>query len=122
MNKKISAVLFCLSGIIFGLHAQNVFTMDDVIHRAQSQSPAFKQTETRRENRYWQYQYYRTNYNPQIRLISNNAGSLYNNSFTPVRQPDGSIEYLQLNQFNPGVNIALQQPISWTGGTLSVNS
>lgn len=122
MNKKIAAVLFCWSGITFGLHAQNVFSMADVIYRAQSQSPIFKQTETRRENRYWQYQYYRTNYNPQIRLISNNAGSLYNNSFTPVRQPDGSIQYLQLNQFNPGVNIALQQPISLTGGTLSVNS
>jgi len=121
MNKKLLAALICLSGIAFELQAQNVFSMTDVIHRAQSQSPIFKQTETRRENRYWQYQYYRTNYNPQIRLMSNN-GSLYNNSFTPVSQPDGSIDYLQLNQFNPGVNVALQQPISWTGGTVSVNS
>jgi outer membrane protein TolC len=110
--------LFCNAG----LRAQNNFSIADVIQRSQSQSPFFKQAETRKENRYWQYRYYKTNYNPQVRLISNNAGALYNNSFSPVRQPDGSIKYLQVNQFNPGVNFALQQPIQWTGGTVSVNS
>jgi outer membrane protein TolC len=121
MNKKIP-LLFVLVLWLVELKGQNIFSLEEVIHRAQSQSPAFKQAETVRENRYWQYRYYRTNYNPQIRLISNNAGSLYNKSFTPVRQPDGSILYLPLNQFNPGVNFALQQPVAWTGGTVSVNS
>lgn len=121
MNKTI---LFCCLVFISvsELSAQNRFTIEDIILRAQSQSPAFKQAQTRRENRYWAYRYFRTNYNPQIRMNSNNAGALYNNSFTPVRQPDGSIEYLPLNQFNPGVNVSLQQPIFWTGGTISVNS
>lgn len=96
--------------------------MEDVIGRTLSQSPAFKQAETRKENRYWQYRYFRTNYNPQLRMSSNNAGSLYNNSFTPVRQPDGSIKYLPLNQLNPGVNFGLQQPIQWTGGMVYINS
>jgi outer membrane protein TolC len=96
--------------------------MEDVVSRALTQSPAFKQAETRKENRYWQYRYFKTNYNPQLRMSSNNAGSLYNNSFTPVRQPDGSIRYLPLNQLNPGVNFGLQQPIQWTGGMIYVNS
>jgi len=102
--------------------AQNVLSIKDIIQRSQSQSPAFKQAETRRENRYWQYRYYRTNYIPQVRLLSNNAGPLYNNSFSRVLQPDGSVKYLQVNQFNPGINLALQQPIQWTGGMLSINS
>jgi outer membrane protein TolC len=122
MNRKFILFSFFSCLLFIETHAQNVFTLEEVIHRAQTQSPAFKQVETRRENSYWQYRYYRTNYNPQIRLISNNAGSLYNKSFTPVRQPDGSILYLPLNQFNPGVNFALQQPIALTGGTVSVNS
>ena len=96
--------------------------MEDVIGRTLSQSPAFKQAETRKENRYWQYRYFRTNYNPQLRMSSGNAGALYNNSFSPVRQPDGSIRYLPLNQLNPGVNFGLQQPIQWTGGMIFVNS
>lgn len=102
--------------------AQNIFSMADIIGRSQSQSPDFKVAETRLENRYWQYRNFRSNYNPQVRVISNNAGALYNNSFSPVLQPDGSIRYLQINQFNPGVNFALEQPIQWTGGVVSVNS
>jgi outer membrane protein TolC len=121
MNKVLLVViafyLFSLSAT-----AQNVLTIKDIILRSQSQSPDFKQAETRRENRYWQYRYFRTNYNPQVRMISNNQGPLYNNSFSPILQPDGSIKYLQVNQFNPGVNFALEQPVAWTGGTVSVNS
>jgi len=110
-----------LCGYLQG-EAQNVLTITDIIDRSQSQSPDFKIAETRRENRYWQYRNFRSNYNPQVRLISNNAGALYNNSFSPILQPDGSIKYLQVNQLNPGINFALQQPVQWTGGTVSVNS
>lgn len=120
MNKLI-LILGCMLLLNAG-QAQNKFSMPEVIDRALSQSPAYKQAETRKENRYWQYRYFRTNYNPQLRLSSNNAGSLYNNSFTPVRQPDGSIKYLPLNQLNPGVSVGLQQPIQWTGGMIFVNS
>ncbi len=102
--------------------AQTALSISDAIQRAQSQSPTFRQIETRKETRYWQYRTFKTNYSPQVRLISNNAGSLYTNSISPVRQPDGSIQYIPINQFNPGVNLALQQPLHWTGGTLSFNS
>lgn len=50
------------------------------------------------------------------------AGSLYTNSISPIRQPDGSIIYLPVNQINPGVNFSLQQPIQLTGGLIAVNS
>lgn len=117
-------ILFTVLNFATALHAsfgQNRFTLEDVIHRAQSQSPVFKQNETRRETRYWQYRFYKTNYNPQIRMNSG-GGALYTNSITPVRQPDGSIIYLPVNQLNPGVGFALQQPIQWTNGTISVGS
>jgi outer membrane protein TolC len=122
MNKYFSVVALALVISTGPVSAQTTFTLDEVINRAQTQSPAFRQTETRRENRYWQYRFYKTNYIPQIRVNSNNAGALYNNSFSPVRQPDGSIIYLPLNQFNPGINFSLRQPIEWTGGMISVNS
>jgi hypothetical protein len=93
----------------FDASAQHIFSLGDVINRAQSESPAFKQTETRRENRYWQYQYYRTNYVPQIRLNSNNAGALYNNSFNWTQLDDGTFGYLPVNYFNPGVNLSLHR-------------
>jgi outer membrane protein TolC len=121
MNKTFLLIfIICYSNLY--VRGQNVFSIEDIIQRSQSQSPDFKVAETRKENRFWQYRNFRSNYNPQVRLISNNAGSLYNNSFSPVLQPDGSIRYLQINQFNPGINFALEQPIQWTGGIVSVNS
>jgi outer membrane protein TolC len=120
MNKALIVIIFCWCKL--QVSAQNVFTITEIIQRSQSQSPDFKVAETRRENRYWQYRNFKSDYNPQVRLISNNSGALYNNSFSPVLQPDGSILYLQVNQFNPGVNVALEQPIQWTGGTVSINS
>ena len=54
--------------------------------------------------------------------MNSNSGALYTNSITPIRQPDGSIQYLPINQINPGVNFSLQQPIQWTNGTISMNS
>lgn len=122
MNSKILCILFVLIAVLSESKAQATFSIGEVIQRAQSQSPTFRQVETRKETRYWQYRTFRTNYSPQVRLISNNAGALYTNSITPVRQPDGSIQYIPINQFNPGINIALQQPLHWTGGTLSFNS
>ena len=122
MNRKTLLAFLVFQTALLNLQAQNIFTIEEVIHRAQTQSIAFKQTETRRENRFWQYRTYRTNYNPQIRMSSNNNGALYRNSISPIIQPDGSISYLQLNQWNPGVNLGLQQPIQWTGGNISVNS
>jgi outer membrane protein TolC len=125
MNKLFLSFTFFCCGLLLAVpdaSAQKAFTVEEIIQRSQSQSPDFKVAETRRENRYWQYRNFRSNYNPQVRLISNNAGPLYTNSFSPVLQPDGSILYLPINQFNPGVNFALEQPIQWTGGTISINS
>ncbi len=116
-------LLFCFVAISLRVVAQNTFTIQDVIARSQAQSVYAKYVETNREVSYWKYRNYRSNYNPQIRLSSStNAGAFYNNSFTPVVQPDGSVQYLQVNQLNPGINVGLEQPISWTGGLISVNS
>jgi outer membrane protein TolC len=117
---KIAMIILVASG--HAMWAQNVFTISEVIQRSQSQSPEFKVQETIRENRYWQYRTFRSNYNPQIRLSGGNAGLLYNNSFSRVLQPDGSVRYLQVNQINPGINLGLEQPIQWTGGVISMNS
>ncbi len=119
MSKKLllfSLILYCATLA----RAQNVFSIEDIILRAKNQSIFSKQAETQRETSYWQYRSFRTNYNPQLRLNGNIP--TYTNSVTPVIQPDGSIEYLPLNQINPNINVALQQPIALTGGMISANT
>lgn len=100
--------------------AQTVYTLEDVIRLAQNQAPAAKQAINQKETSFWQYRTYRTNYNPQLRMNGNLP--TYTNSYSPIRQQDGSIVYRAINQINPGLNFGLQQPIALTGGTISVNS
>jgi len=100
--------------------AQEVFTLDDIIARSKAQSPASKQAETQLENRYWQYRYYRTNYNPQLRL-DGSAPSFYR-QVSQIPQPDGTFVYRQVRQTNNNINLGLIQRLRWTGGTISANS
>lgn len=123
MNRTIT--LLVATGIILsvwqGSFAQiSRLTLDDVVEMAKSQSPRSKQAETRKENLYWTYRYYKSNYNPQLRLSGNFPN--YSQDFTPVTQPDGSIEFRSRQQTNSALTLGLQQPIPWTGGVVSVNS
>ncbi|MGE0771671.1 MAG: TolC family protein [Cyclobacteriaceae bacterium] len=119
MNKRfLLPALLVLIGL--PLFSQNTFTIGDIIDRAITQSPASKQAETRKENRFWQYRSFRTNYNPQLRL--NGSAPSFSQSYIPVRQNDGTIIFRPINQTNSTMNLGLQQPLQWTGGNLSINS
>lgn len=120
MNKKNVLVIILVLGFILPSQAQNIFSIEDIIDRAKQQSIFSKQAETQKETSYWQYRSYRTNYNPQLRLNGNLPA--YTNYVSPVRQPDGSLLYIPVNQTNPNLNFGLQQPIALTGGTISANT
>ncbi|SKC57722.1 TolC family protein [Ohtaekwangia koreensis] len=122
MNKLYSSLsifflLFAISSFAYG---QTVLALEDIIARSKGQSPASKQAETRKENRYWQYRYYKTNYNPQLRL----EGSLpsYYKRVNQIPQQDGTFRYIPVEQTNNNVTLGLEQPIQWTGGTISANT
>ena len=117
MNKII--FLLVLVGSLT-VHAQNKLTIEDVIARARAQSPSSKRTETAKETRYWEYRTFRARYNPQL-AISGNAPS-YSLSYVQVVQQDGSRLFQPINQTNSLVNVGLQQPLRWTGGTISANT
>ncbi len=102
--------------------SQNTFTLEDVIQRAQTQSPSFKIAETRKENRYWQFKFYGTRFNPQIQGMSGYRGNLYSKGIGPVTQQDGSIAFKPVDQVNPNGNVSLVQPIMFTNSIVSLNS
>ncbi|WP_245558478.1 TolC family protein [Fulvivirga imtechensis] len=108
-------VLILIIGTAYGQQVQQL-TLEDIIERARAQSPSAKQAETRKENRYWQYRFYKSNYNPQLRLNGNLPG--YNRDF--ARNTIG--EFQPREQYTSFINLGLNQPIAITGGNLSVNS
>lgn len=122
LSKKISfAFALTLVACTF-IQAQEIttYTLEAMVERAKEISPASLQVKTKRENRYWQYRLFRSNYNPQLRL--NGTLPSYSQSFNSITQPDGSIEFLEVQQNLLDLELGLQQVISPTGGVISVNS
>lgn len=123
--KRLSIVLFCFLVFPWSAYeslAQEVVTysLQDMVQRAKDRSPASLRAKTRRENRYWQYRLFRSNYNPQLRL--NGTIPSYSQAFNSITQPDGSIEFLEVQQNFMDLELGLQQVISPTGGIISVNT
>ncbi|MEP0987287.1 TolC family protein [Ekhidna sp.] len=118
MNKIIAGI--CLIGLSITASSQIQYSLDNIINLAQGQSPQAKQAETRKENRFWQYRLFKSNYNPQLALSGNLPA--YSNQFIPVIQEDGSTQFRPVEQTNSSLNLGLFQPIAPTGGSVSVNT
>lgn len=102
------------------LSEQKVYTLTEIVNIARKQSISSKYAETTRENRFWQFQRYKSNYKPQLGLDGTLPG--YNRSFSPITQPDGTIEFRPVQNNNADLNLRLQQPLWFTGATLFLNS
>lgn len=118
MNKLVMILL--VFGMSFNAISQTLYSLDNIIELAKSQSPVAKQAETRKENRFWQYRLFKANYNPQLALSGNIPG--YNRDFLQNRLDDGSISFISREQTSSSLNLGLQQPIALTGGNVSINS
>lgn len=118
MNKIFLALI--LFGALLTVEAQVQYSLDNIIRLAQDQSPLAKQAETRLENRYWQFRFFRSNYNPQLAI----TGTLpnYNRVVDDVDQPDGSVNFVEVERTNSSLGLGLFQPIALTGGNISVNT
>lgn len=95
------------------------YTLDQIIEYAQNNSPEALRIETAKENKYWQWRTYKSNYKPQLVL---NSTFPYQNKNVPILQDDGSIVYRKINQSEALVDISLEQNISLTGGKLYLSS
>jgi len=95
------------------------YTLSEIIEYAQNNSPEALKIKTVKENKYWQWRTYKSNYKPQLVLNSNFP---YQNKNIPVLQNDGSIVYRRVNQSEATVDVSLEQNISLTGGKLYLSS
>lgn len=118
MNKLLFSIILFSFG--FSATSQEKLTLEDVIERAKAISPRAKQAETRKENRYWQYRLFKSDYNPQLVLSGNLPG--INRDFSGITQPDGTVIFRRRRNSNSGLNLGLTQPITLTGGEVSINT
>ena len=99
---------------------QEKFSLDEIIALAKEQSPSAKQAETRKQNLYWQYRLFRSNYNPQLLLTGQLPG--LRRGFFQRDQDDGGTIAVNTRITNTNLGLGLVQPIPQTGGSISVNT
>lgn len=91
----------------------------EVILMARDESPASLRASTIKENRYWQYRTYLSDYKPQLVL---DGSERYTNEVVPVQQPDGAIDYRGVHQNRAGLTMSLEQQIGVTGSRIFLSS
>lgn len=96
------------------------FTLGRIIAFARDNSSRALQAENRKENRYWQYRTYLSNYKPQLSL----SGRLpeFRRSVVAVQQESGAYRFQPVTNNILDLNLRLSQTIGATGGEIFVNS
>jgi outer membrane protein len=118
MKKTIIYFLIFVGLLIDSAQAQSLeksvkLALQDVIDFAIEQSPSIKYYQNRNVNYYWRWKNFRANFRPQLGFSGNIPS--YNNQNNPVVQPDGSINFVQVQQLNTDARLALTQIIPQTG-------
>ncbi|MGB0525022.1 MAG: TolC family protein [Flammeovirgaceae bacterium] len=122
-KRQLIRLAFMVSILFSILHptlAQKTINLPDVITLAKEQSIASLQAATEKENGYWTWRTFQSNYKPQLSL----DGILpdFTRSFSAITQPNGSIEFQPISNNNASATVSLSQTLSATGGKLFVSS
>lgn len=127
MNKKnrlLFTILLLISPFFGNAHSTSSdsidFTLEQIIAFARSNSSVSLQAENRKENRYWQYRTYLSNYKPQLSL----SGRLpeFSRSVVAVQQESGAYRFQPITNNTLDLNLRLSQTIGATGGQIFINS
>jgi outer membrane protein len=122
--KQMKKYIFLLFIIFYtgSLPAQNIksYTLDEVIHLAQKQSPDALMAIHRFRKSYWQYRNFKATYLPNLSLAATLPS--INRSINAISAPDGTISYTPQSVSNYSIGLSLNQKIGLTGGEVFVNT
>lgn len=91
-------------------------SLTQVVAMAKDQSIASRQAATLRENKYWLWRTYQSNYKPQ--LVLDGRLPAYSKTYQEILQPNGTISFQPVKNNNSSLNLSLEQSIAQTGGTI----
>jgi len=116
----LSAILATFVSMNTNAQKTEYFFLDNIIRIAQSQSPSYKLAQTQKEVKMYEFLSFRSNTKPQISIYGN--APVYSKQFASVIQPDGSIQYLPVQQNTNSVGFSLSQVLPFSGGQISLNT
>ncbi|WPP52198.1 TolC family protein [Catalinimonas niigatensis] len=124
MNKLLVislSLFFCVPALAQdSLKLSRQFTLPEIVAIAKGQSPQALLADTRRQNFFWQYRTFLSDYRPEVYLSGTLPGYLRTND--AIRQPDGSYEFRRVNQNLAQLNLGVRQQLGFSGGEIFVQS
>lgn len=105
---------------VFSQETNRELTLQNVIQLAIEQSPNAVLAKHKFRSSYWHFRSYKAGMLPSLTLDADLLN--FNNSYRPITQPDGTIEYKNNTLNNTGLNLTLNQSIGLTGGNFFVSS
>jgi outer membrane protein len=119
MNKIKTACIIVLLSMLQSMYAVNgagdtlKLSLKNVVDLAISQSSAVKYAQNQDVNTYWRYRNFQSRFRPQL-LLSGNLPD-FQNTQSPIVQPDGSIEFHKVTRLQSSAKLELNQTIPNTG-------
>ena len=119
MKKIILALLLLKSFHTFGNESAMVFTLQEVIQLAQTQSPDILAARHNFRVNYWGYVAHRAGYLPSLSFRSDPN---LNRMINAITMPDGTLQFVQQNLLRTDATFEISQAVPLTGGQVSVRS
>lgn len=100
-------------------HPAMRMTLEQVISRAQDNSPSAQSARHAFLAAEWQYKYYKANYLPSVTLTSS---PFLNREINKITLNDGTSAFIKQNQLNTDLAVTINQNIAFSGGALFIKS
>jgi outer membrane protein len=119
MKKSLIVTIFFLlflqfnRELIAGDTAKLTLSLKNVVDLAILKSASVRNSQNTNVNYYWRWKNFQTSFRPQLTL--NGDIPNFNQTTTPVVQPDGSTEFKQVSQLQGSAQLSLSQSIPQTG-------
>lgn len=117
---RVTLVCLLALGCALTIDAQAIWTLDDVLKKAEEQSIFNYQAKADNHIAQSRWKFFKTSLNPGITLDF--LAPNFRKTSQETVQPDGSIAFQSVSQNNSSINLGIQQQIKATGGTVFMNT
>ena len=121
MSKKLYLIIYTMILLCWPAAAQEQMSLDEAIYTARMQSVEALQARQSFVSTYWAYRSYQASRLPSVYMVGRLMN--YDRSLTLLQDPeDGTLNYVSSNNLQNSLGLQINQNITFTGGTLQVES
>ena len=121
MSKKLYLIIYIMLILSGKVAAQEQMTLEDAIHTARRHSVEALQARQSFISTYWAYRSYLASRLPSLHMVGRLMN--YDRSLTLLQNPDdGTLNYVSSNNLQNSLGLQINQNITFTGGSIQVES